>query len=375
MQISKCFVGRRALSAVFFLGLTGACQTREFHVEPEPEGSVQSLFGASNVLTPEAMQAWTFYKAEAGGDLQEGCEPTHLRAANPAQAKGVVVLYHGFTACPQQYFDLGKRLASQGYEVFLPLVPGHGRKQATQGVDHSFDLIPGSASGYRATIDRINGLVERTKGEKIIGGLSVGGAMALTAVQLNPSLYDRQLLFAPLLKFSNTFLSTFAGVAGGDVKILIGGQDISENVVGFGEACSVEEKQRGRAGYCNFKVRHVSGLQDFGSAIVSRRDQMIKEGKKIRTVAQFVLAENDIAVSNPEIFANIKALAAIQKVTACVVRKPATHSMISPFDKPFNKPWLTGLTQKTEAFVNKGTPFAFDKVGPTSVEGPPYCTL
>jgi alpha-beta hydrolase superfamily lysophospholipase len=50
--------------------------------------------------------------------------PRHY--APTKRSSGVVVLFHGFSACPQQYDVLGPLIAAEGFDVLLPLTPGHG---------------------------------------------------------------------------------------------------------------------------------------------------------------------------------------------------------------------------------------------------------
>ena len=42
------------------------------------------------------------------------------------QTEHVVVLFHGFSNCPEQFSELGRRLFEQGYNVFIPRQPYHG---------------------------------------------------------------------------------------------------------------------------------------------------------------------------------------------------------------------------------------------------------
>src|SRR5215216_5401518 len=42
------------------------------------------------------------------------------------QTEHVIVLLHGFTACPQQFDELGKQYFEAGHNVFIPRLPYHG---------------------------------------------------------------------------------------------------------------------------------------------------------------------------------------------------------------------------------------------------------
>jgi pimeloyl-ACP methyl ester carboxylesterase len=38
----------------------------------------------------------------------------------------VIVMFHGFTSCPEQFRELGQQLFDLGYNVYIPLLPHHG---------------------------------------------------------------------------------------------------------------------------------------------------------------------------------------------------------------------------------------------------------
>jgi pimeloyl-ACP methyl ester carboxylesterase len=60
---------------------------------------------------------------------EEGVKPAcHSRLVAPAgKPKGVIVLLHGLGSCPAQMSALAAVLADDGYAVYLPLLPEHGR--------------------------------------------------------------------------------------------------------------------------------------------------------------------------------------------------------------------------------------------------------
>ena len=57
--------------------------------------------------------------------VRPGCEPMRFAARGPTY-KGVVVVWHGFSSCPQEMNMLGPSLAANGYDVIFPLMAGHG---------------------------------------------------------------------------------------------------------------------------------------------------------------------------------------------------------------------------------------------------------
>jgi pimeloyl-ACP methyl ester carboxylesterase len=109
----------------------------------------------------------------------------------------VFVLFHGLTAAPYQFETLGERLYKAGYNVVVPLLPGHG--QAGDWGAENPPPLPEDMAVYQEFVlrwlDRARAL-----GQKIIvGGLSAGGALAAWAAIRHPDKVAQGLLFAPYL--------------------------------------------------------------------------------------------------------------------------------------------------------------------------------
>jgi hypothetical protein len=76
--------------------------------------------------------------------FQTGCYPQRAFPSNAnnygnvANVKGFLVLYHGYTACPDAFEGIVQELTKQGYVTVTPLLPGQGIKLgygcATPGV-------------------------------------------------------------------------------------------------------------------------------------------------------------------------------------------------------------------------------------------------
>ena len=116
-----------------------------------------------------------------------------------------VLLSHGLTGNPVSINPWGRYLAEQGYAVEVPLLPGHGttwEDANTTSWDQWYATIT-------RTFDKLRGEVDTV----VVGGLSMGGAIALRlaadrgdqiagVVVVNPALASRRkdLLALPLLK-------------------------------------------------------------------------------------------------------------------------------------------------------------------------------
>lgn len=97
-----------------------------------------------------------------------------LPGAEPMRHDGSqtgVLLCHGFTGSPQSLRPWARHLADRGYTVSLPLLPGHGTRWE--------DLQVTGWQDWYATVEReLRSLRLRCR-EVFVGGLSMGGALAL----------------------------------------------------------------------------------------------------------------------------------------------------------------------------------------------------
>lgn len=120
-------------------------------------------------------------------------------AAND-QLKGVIILYHGYTACPDSFDYITKELQKNGYMTLVPLLPGHGinlgygcqeKKTCVFGnINPTF--LPIEKEGFNEWVDwsldmvreEVGLIPESAKAEGFfVGalGLSAGGALGFYA--------------------------------------------------------------------------------------------------------------------------------------------------------------------------------------------------
>jgi esterase/lipase len=104
-----------------------------------------------------------------------------------------LILYHGFTSCPEQFRELGETFFEQGYNIYIPRLPHHGHSDQLSDA-----LINTSAEELAAfateTVDIANGLGE----EVIVGGLSGGGTISTWIAQEHEDV-DTAVMVAPFL--------------------------------------------------------------------------------------------------------------------------------------------------------------------------------
>jgi alpha-beta hydrolase superfamily lysophospholipase len=208
-------------------------------------------------------------------DVQPDCMPLRREGAPGATYRGVVMLIHGFTACPQQYLDIlpfitevntGVLLCitmhdvniiyflvymwQAGFEVLVPLLPGHGGVPAfiNNTIVDNIEHLPSGLQPFLDFSSNMSSIMDQTAGERAIIGLSLGGTTAAYAASLNstrdPSraIYTRQLIAVPLLALPQEWFNVALDLANSNPTI-------SAKRIGWGEACE-KERALGRQGNC-----------------------------------------------------------------------------------------------------------------------------
>ncbi len=103
-----------------------------------------------------------------------------------------VLLCHGFTGTPQSMRPWGEYLADRGYSVRLPLLPGHGTTwQEMNGTTWQdwYSCVDSAFRELHETCERV-----------VVGGLSMGGALALQLAQEHGPRISGLVLVNPAVK-------------------------------------------------------------------------------------------------------------------------------------------------------------------------------
>jgi len=129
-----------------------------------------------------------------------------------------VLLCHGFTGSPISMRPWAEHLAYRGHAVELPLLPGHGRTWQ--------EMVPTRYTDYATEVERCYADLEARCDLVFVGGLSMGGTLALDLAERHPEIAglvlvnpavastNKQLLLLPLLKH---LVKAFPAI-GGDIK-------------------------------------------------------------------------------------------------------------------------------------------------------------
>jgi pimeloyl-ACP methyl ester carboxylesterase len=125
----------------------------------------------------------------------------------------IFVFFHGLTAAPYQFESLGERLYKAGYNVVVPLLPGHG--QAGDWDASNPPPLPEDMAVYQDFVllwlDRARSLGQAV----IVGGLSAGGTLAAWAAIAHADQVTQGLLFAPYLSNASLVVDLIANSSQG----------------------------------------------------------------------------------------------------------------------------------------------------------------
>ena len=150
----------------------------------------------------EALIKKTRAREEALGLRDDTCRSRFLLQPKPTSK--VVVFFHGFTAAPAQFDAIGDAFFQAGYNVLIPLLPGHG--QAGDWHENNPPPLPENPQIYQEFgqnwLDNAQSLGDRV----LLGGLSGGSTLAAWLALEHPEQIDRGLLFAPYLSGTNALV-------------------------------------------------------------------------------------------------------------------------------------------------------------------------
>jgi esterase/lipase len=119
----------------------------------------------------------------------------------PGSSRGVCLFFHGFTAIPQQFVTIGAAFFQAGYNVLIPLLPGHGQAGDWDGACPP--PLPEDPQTYQQFGLYWLEQAQATGQKVIIGGLSGGSTLAAWLALERPEQIDRALIFAAYLSSSN----------------------------------------------------------------------------------------------------------------------------------------------------------------------------
>ncbi|WP_439566462.1 alpha/beta hydrolase [Gloeocapsopsis crepidinum] len=131
--------------------------------------------------------------------MNDNCRSRFLLQAQRTDKVGS--FFHGFTATPEQFFPIAEAFFQAGYNVVVPLLPGHGL--AGNWDSDNPPPLPEEQHIYQRFglywLEQVQALGKQV----VIGGLSGGSTLAAWLALECPESIHRALLFAPYLSNSN----------------------------------------------------------------------------------------------------------------------------------------------------------------------------
>jgi hypothetical protein len=188
----------------FGIKTTPSSKTTDSGSQPEPvqAGLNCSIFNSSGTMWEQYQ-----YHVCTGPKLQPKCFPTMYQPANLSATAGLLVYFHGFSACPSSAIPYAEYMSSQhNFYVYNFLFPGHGRLYndcvvAGECADgYPTESLPVTRQAYvdmiKQSVEIIRSEVQRLNlsGQTIaVSGLSHGGAAAAYAASISEGLFTHQL--------------------------------------------------------------------------------------------------------------------------------------------------------------------------------------
>ncbi|UBF24976.1 alpha/beta fold hydrolase [Kovacikia minuta CCNUW1] len=195
----------------------------------------------------------------------------------PKPTKRVCLFFHGFTAGPYQFVPMAEAFFRAGYNVLIPLLPGHG--QAGNWNRNNPPPLPTDPKIYQQFGLQWLELAQTLGEEVIIGGLSAGGTLTAWLALERPQAIYRALLFAAYLSSSSKVVDLFVRSFDTYFEWQAGKTPSTQTPLAVG-------------GYSGFSV---AGLRTF----LNMGQDILKRAQRQPTPPLFIVSsESDIAVGN-----------------------------------------------------------------------------
>jgi hypothetical protein len=171
------------LGAAFVAGVLPGCSRRANAVSPPldaPASYDEAVRAIKTIIARDAADA----------AILPAALPRLYVHDKPVQR--AVVLFHGFTNCPQQFDELARRFHARGCNVYVPRIPRHGLKDRL-----TRDLANVTVDELAAAATQAFALTRPLGATVSALGLSLGGTMVQWLAQTQP--LDLAVPIAPFL--------------------------------------------------------------------------------------------------------------------------------------------------------------------------------
>lgn len=226
----------------------------------------------------EALAELAALQARDGPEVNPVCTTGAMLHGHPVERS--IVLLHGLTNCPRQFYDLGLQLHDRGFNVLIPRIPRHGLCDRM-----TTELSRLTAAELVAFTDQVVDVACGVGDRVAVAGLSAGGVMAAWAAQQRTDV-GRAVLIAPCFSMG-TLPASLSGAL----------TDLCLRLPNFYRWWDSREKEH-RSGptyaYPRFSTRGMGEVLRLGLAV---RRAAARRAPAARSIA-VVTVGNDSAVSN-----------------------------------------------------------------------------
>lgn len=264
---------------------------------------------------------------------QTACKPIRLQPRE--QPAGVAVLVHDFLGCPKDMEPLGLLLAEAGFEVLLPLLPGHGHTGTDPGPLPAEDDFMERYGGLAQDIARLS---RETSGRAVIAGAGLGGAVATYA--LTNSRFQAALLISPQFGASPAWARQVLGEFQHLPNIFDLPADARHAIRRLDGNCT---------GTCVFEMRHALAAHQFGFNVAE--DRLPTEPVDM----QVFISQDDPVCDGERQAEIVTRLTRRANVTACVLRTDQVPPSVATAFRERVKMLDSGLRNAAARFLESGT--------------------
>jgi pimeloyl-ACP methyl ester carboxylesterase len=367
--------------------LSTACKTTSQAVSVRP-----AVFPQTTRLFTEMYSKYNKgYAIQDEAKVPDDCGSFYVGADSGIPLKGTVVAFHGFTACPQQFWEFSQRLKKEGYATLALLLPGHGRAppptasnddRMVQGrpyAEYYAEFLPKTQKDgwktYLSFVEDVNTFAASLPGEKLLLGFSAGAALATYASIQDPLLYKRALLLAPYFGMPRPDLFQKIAASDNDSEALYRiqrrfatmDQGVFDAVapldVSWGPDCYSQTRGRGkggRRGICDFRFENLAAINAFGMHVLA----LLKDREGLTQIPDIQMLGVDWDEGSDTTMARqamgyLRARFDAEKVQGCFYPRMFPHSFFSRKDLS-NVPdtsWVPSFYSQSMDFLLKGSRF------------------
>jgi carboxylesterase len=158
--------------------------------------NINDLISHPNPVKSYAQAVERIQAIQAGeGNLNPLCQTQFL--THGEQTERTIIFLHGYTNCPQQFSELGKRFYALGYNVLIVPLPHHGL--ADRMTDEQGHI---KAEEFVTYADEVVDIAQGLGRYVTISGISLGGVISAWAAQ-NRSDVDLAVIISPGFSFND----------------------------------------------------------------------------------------------------------------------------------------------------------------------------